>query len=93
MNEIMEDFRNPQLDKIGDLKIVMKEDYKISKRYYDGKEEDILLPKSNVLKFYLEDGSWIAIRPSGTEPKIKFYFFEKGSHLLKKVEDMLYGNE
>ena len=32
------------------------------------------LPKSDVLKFILEDGSWIAIRPSGTEPKIKFYF-------------------
>jgi phosphoglucomutase len=32
------------------------------------------LPKSNVLKYLLEDGSWVAIRPSGTEPKIKFYF-------------------
>ena len=34
--------------------------------------------KSNVLKYYLEDGSWIAARPSGTEPKIKFYFSIKG---------------
>ena len=37
------------------------------------------LPKSNVLKYYLEDGSWIAARPSGTEPKCKFYFSIKGS--------------
>ena len=37
--------------------------------------------KSDVLKYYLEDGSWIAIRPSGTEPKCKFYFCIKGDSL------------
>ena len=37
------------------------------------------LPTSNVLKYILEDGSWIAVRPSGTEPKIKFYMGVKGS--------------
>ena len=36
------------------------------------------LPKSDVLKFFLKDGSWFAVRPSGTEPKIKFYFGIKG---------------
>lgn len=40
----------------------------------DGSVDSLDLPKSNVLKFILEDGSWIAMRPSGTEPKIKFYF-------------------
>ena len=40
----------------------------------DGRVDTLDLPKSNVLKFILEDGSWIAMRPSGTEPKIKFYF-------------------
>ena len=35
------------------------------------------VPASNVLRFYLEDGSWFSIRPSGTEPKIKFYFYTK----------------
>jgi phosphoglucomutase len=39
-----------------------------------GKEWEIKLPKSNVLQFILEDGSKISARPSGTEPKIKFYF-------------------
>jgi len=39
-----------------------------------GEEKPILLPESDVLQFFLEDGSRISIRPSGTEPKIKFYF-------------------
>ena len=47
--------------------------------YYlkNNSESDIDLPKSNVLQFFLEDGSKISIRPSGTEPKIKFYFSVK----------------
>lgn len=54
--------------------------------------EETGLPKSNVLKYYLEDGSWYAVRPSGTEPKIKFYFSvvdesnEKAKEKLEKVE-------
>ncbi|MBQ9607215.1 MAG: phospho-sugar mutase [Lachnospiraceae bacterium] len=42
--------------------------------YKDGYED---IPASNVLRFFLEDGSWFAVRPSGTEPKIKFYFYSK----------------
>ena len=48
-------------------------------------EKEIHLPKSNVLQFFTEDGSKISIRPSGTEPKIKFYFGVKAS--LKNIED------
>ena len=44
--------------------------------YQNGYED---IPASNVLRFYLEEGSWFAIRPSGTEPKIKFYFYAKGN--------------
>jgi len=47
------------------------------------------LPKSNVLKYYLEDGSWFAARPSGTEPKLKVYFSVVGDtreHCLDKLE-------
>ena len=44
--------------------------------YRDGYED---IPASNVLRFFLEDGSWFAVRPSGTEPKIKFYFYAKDS--------------
>lgn len=43
--------------------------------YKEGYED---IPASNVLRYFLEDGSWFAIRPSGTEPKIKFYFYSKG---------------
>lgn len=48
-------------------------------RVLDFLETGTGLPKSNVLKFYMEDGSWVAIRPSGTEPKIKYYFSVKAS--------------
>ncbi|MBQ7583453.1 MAG: phospho-sugar mutase [Lachnospiraceae bacterium] len=44
--------------------------------YKDGYED---IPASNVLRFFLSDGSWFAVRPSGTEPKIKFYFYSKAS--------------
>ena len=49
-----------------------------------------LLPKANVLKYVLNDGSWIAVRPSGTEPKIKIYYSIKGScrnEAEKKLEE------
>ena len=44
-----------------------------------GVVSEIGLPTSNVLKYILEDGSWIAVRPSGTEPKIKFYMGVKAT--------------
>lgn len=60
-----------------------------------GTEEKIDLPKSNVLQFFLEDGSKISMRPSGTEPKIKFYFGVKGELTkgsdFEKVKDELNG--
>lgn len=65
IQNIMDYFRNSDIQTIADIKVVEVRDYK--KGIND-------LPKSDVLKFVLEDGSWIAVRPSGTEPKIKFYF-------------------
>ena len=54
----------------------MIKDYQlsVSKDILSGSTQPIDLPKSNVLQFFLEDGSKISVRPSGTEPKIKFYF-------------------
>jgi phosphoglucomutase len=46
-----------------------------------GVEKSIDLPKSNVIKYFFEDGTWICLRPSGTEPKIKFYFGINASSL------------
>lgn len=60
-------------------------------RLLDCMAEGTGLPKSNVLKYFLEDGSWFAIRPSGTEPKIKFYFSAKSDSkaaVKAKVEEL-----
>ena len=73
--EIMNTLRAEAPKEIGGYKVTLAEDYANSTRS-DGSVID--LPKSNVLKYYLEDGSWIAARPSGTEPKCKFYFSIKG---------------
>ena len=78
--EIMKSFRNDDISSIAGVKVDRKLDYKEG---IDG------LPKADVLKFVLEDNSWIAIRPSGTEPKIKFYFGVCGNNEVesdKKVE-------
>ncbi|WP_201715342.1 phospho-sugar mutase [Rossellomorea arthrocnemi] len=73
---ILKDFRNEPLKEVGGIRVVSSEDYKVSERVnlVTGEEAAIHLPSSNVLKYFLEDGSWICLRPSGTEPKIKFYF-------------------
>lgn len=76
IKEMMDTLRKDKPTEIGGVKVVLSEDYATSERS-DGTTID--LPKSNVLKYYLEDGSWIAARPSGTEPKCKFYFSIKGT--------------
>ena len=61
-------------------KVIAAEDYQASSRQdAEGNVTTINLPKSNVLKYFLEDGTWIAVRPSGTEPKIKFYIGTQGT--------------
>ena len=65
IKSIMSHFRNADIKEIANIKVAQLIDYK---------EGINNLPKSDVLKFILEDNSWIAVRPSGTEPKIKFYF-------------------
>ena len=84
--EIMSDLRADSPKQIGGLNVVSVEDYQTSIKTKDGVETTIDLPKSNVLKYYLEDGSWIAARPSGTEPKIKFYFSIKGKDISEASE-------
>jgi phosphoglucomutase len=84
---MMERFRsNPPLNIAGSRLVIVK-DYLSStcKSILDGKVEKINLPKSDVLQFITENGSKISVRPSGTEPKIKFYFGVKG--VLPTPED------
>lgn len=88
---ILAQFRNNPPTEIGNLKIVLIEDYLLrQKRFIAEKEriEQIDLPKSNVLKYVLEDGSWICMRPSGTEPKVKFYFGVKGTTITNSTEKL-----
>ncbi len=74
--EMMESFRKNTPKAINGSPVVQLLDYELRKgrNPATGEEWDITLPKSNVLQFILEDGSKISARPSGTEPKIKFYF-------------------
>jgi phosphoglucomutase len=76
INRIMAGFRNDPPSEINNSKVIRLIDYQSGRStdYSSGTVEDIDLEKSNVLQFFLEDGTKISMRPSGTEPKIKFYF-------------------
>ena len=76
INQMMIDLRENPLKEINGERVVMVEDYQssVAKNLMTGEEETMSIPKSNVLIYYLEDGTKICARPSGTEPKIKFYF-------------------
>ena len=91
IKSIMNTFRTSKIDEIAGIKVTKLKDYS------QGIDN---LPKSDVLKFILEDNSWIAVRPSGTEPKIKFYYGCNGAEkevvdnkleeIMKYVNDMVY---
>ncbi len=76
IEKMMSDFRNKPPKTIIGKRVVRINDIELqtSKDILTSKEEKLDLPKSNVLQYYLEDGSKVSVRPSGTEPKIKFYF-------------------
>lgn len=91
IKSIMNTFRTSNIEEIAGIKVTQLNDYS------QGIDN---LPKSDVLKFILEDNSWIAVRPSGTEPKIKFYYGCNGSdkevvdnkleEIIKYINDMVY---
>ena len=103
IKQMMVDARENPLKQVNGSKVVKVEDYQlsISKDVINGTENKIDIPKSNVLIYYTEDGSKIALRPSGTEPKIKFYisvntklnsaseFQEKNSVLEKRINAII----
>ena len=76
IEEMMNDFKNNPLTEIDGSRVIRIDDYNssTSTHLHDGKVTAIALPKSNVLIYTAEDGTRMAARPSGTEPKIKFYF-------------------
>lgn len=87
IKQMMTDFRNNPPRQLGGSPVICLKDYEISQSNYiqDGRQEKIDLPKSNVLQFITADNTKVTVRPSGTEPKIKFYFEVRGK--LEKAED------
>ena len=95
IEEIVNHFRADSFSEDFTLPLVVVEDYEssLSIEMKTGKQSTIDLPRASALKFKLANDMWFAIRPSGTEPKIKFYFGVKGAtereskHLLKQLEE------
>lgn len=87
ITQMMIDLRENPLKEINGERVIMVEDYQssVAKNLLDGTQSEMTIPKSNVLIYYTEDGSKICARPSGTEPKIKFYISVNTT--LDNVED------
>jgi phosphoglucomutase len=73
---LLEGLRERPIREIAGIPVVSIEDYETQNRIFVDMDtnEKIELPQSNVLKYFLQDGSWVCVRPSGTEPKVKYYF-------------------
>lgn len=103
IKQMMDDFRAQPPKSLGGSPVVMIKDYLsgVSKNLSSGVETPIQLPTSNVLQFFTQNGSKVSVRPSGTEPKIKFYFGMKESlnhaddfdkvnqHLENKIDEII----
>ena len=97
IKEMMDNLRNNVPSKIGEYKVEKFRDYKTAKIIDMETKEKVEtgLPVSNVLYFDLENDSWVCVRPSGTEPKIKFYVGVKGNNMsdaenkVKKLKEDL----
>jgi len=82
INKIIDAFREEPLHSLGEENVTIIEDYQSSQRVHlhnSTVEESLAFPVSNVLKYHVENDTWFALRPSGTEPKAKFYFGVKGT--------------
>ena len=89
MANLMTKFREEQPDDFAGVKIAKVEDFLSQEaKSADGTVEKLTMPSSNVLKYILADGTWIAIRPSGTEPKVKFYVGTKADTDAKAQEKL-----
>lgn len=97
INQILTGFRENPPQAIATKEVLIVEDYLVgeSVHHQTNQTEKIYLPKSNVLKFKLQGGAWICLRPSGTEPKIKIYFgvkedtFAESRDTLESLKDAI----
>lgn len=88
---IISDLRKNAPSEIGGQKVLALRDYRAGTRtsLQDGRVTELALPQSNVLYFELEEDGWCCVRPSGTEPKIKFYFGVRGADMRAADEKLL----
>ncbi|MEY8506634.1 phospho-sugar mutase [Lachnospiraceae bacterium 42-17] len=88
IQEILEAFRKNPPSEVGGYQVLRARDYQsgIIKNVKTGEETQTGLPASNVLYYDLEDDAWLCVRPSGTEPKVKFYYGIKGSSLEDAIK-------
>ena len=97
IQKLVDAFRVNPVKELGEIAVICMEDYQSGERLYvkEGKTESMTFPASNELKYHFEDGTWFTIRPSGTEPKAKFYFGVKKESLsqseeqLRKIEQLV----
>ncbi len=90
IREIMAKLRNEKIEIIANNKVIALRDYenRIRTEIENENVSDLSLPKSNVLYYELENDSWVCVRPSGTEPKIKFYMGVVGNNLEDSEEKL-----
>ena len=90
IQEILETFRTNPPKKIGAYDVVSARDYKKDTivDLATGETRSTGLPSSNVLYYDLTDDAWVCVRPSGTEPKVKFYYGVKGASLEDAEEEI-----
>lgn len=97
IQKLVDAFRVNPVSELGEIAVTCIEDYQSGERVHvkEGKTESMPFPVSNVLKYHFEDGTWFTIRPSGTEPKAKFYFGVKKGSLsqsekhLREIEQLV----
>ncbi|WP_349346588.1 phospho-sugar mutase [Priestia megaterium] len=97
IKKLVDAFRLEPISKLGEIAVTCIEDYQSGERVNvkEGTIDSMLFPVSNVLKYHFEDGTWFTIRPSGTEPKAKFYFGVKKESLnqsekyLREIEQLV----
>ncbi len=90
IKKMMEELRKRDLKVLLDKKINVVRDYKLKKEknYLNNSKSELFLPESDVIQYILEDETYITVRPSGTEPKIKYYIYTKGKSKRESDEKL-----
>ncbi len=96
MNAVVDGLKSKKIEEVGGMSVLATRDYSAAKRILaDGREEKLDIPKCNCVYFELEGGSFVCVRPSGTEPKLKIYYSlrakdeQAAKELLEKVKSSI----